>query len=168
MNQTSQSQTFTALIKSHQGIIHSICKAYFSLDEDRQDASQEVILQLWKAYPQFRGEAKVSTWIYRVALNTVLNLVKRAKNKNVADEWTEDYDWADNSSAVFFEGTDFMQFVLNQLNPPDKALLILHLEGYEYAEIAQILAMSLSNVSTRLSRIKIKLRKIFKPEDYEP
>ncbi|MCU0446111.1 MAG: RNA polymerase sigma factor [Microscillaceae bacterium] len=168
MKQTLPSQTFTALIKAHQGIIHSICKAYFAHHEDRQDASQEIVLQLWKAYPHFRGEAKVSTWIYRVALNTALNLVKAHKPPTFWYDWAEDEDLADNASAVFVEGSDFVQFVLNQLNPPDKALLILHLEGYEYAEIAQILTLTLTNVSTKLSRIKSKLKKIFKPQDYEP
>jgi RNA polymerase sigma factor (sigma-70 family) len=168
MKPSHLSQTFTTLIKEYQGIIHSICKAYFANHEDRQDASQEIVLQLWKAYPQFRGEAKVSTWIYRVALNTALNLVKARKPPTFWNDWAEDWDLADNASAVFVEGADFIQFILNQLNPQDKALLILHLEGYEYAEIAQILTITLTNVSTKLSRIKAKLKKIFKPQDYEP
>jgi RNA polymerase sigma-70 factor (ECF subfamily) len=167
MNKISSSTDFTALIKANQAIIHSICKAYFANPEDRKDASQEIVLQLWKSFPHFRGEAKISTWIYRVALNTVLNLVKSKKNQPSQNDFSDDLGFVDTESAVFFEGSDFIQFILNHLSSEDKALMILYLEGYEQAEIAQILTLNLSNVSTKINRIKNKLKKIFKPEDYE-
>jgi RNA polymerase sigma-70 factor (ECF subfamily) len=162
----SDSAVFTHLIQTHQGIVHSLCKAYFINPEDRKDAFQEVVLQLWKAYPQFRGEAKFSTWLYRIALNTILNHLKTKQNQIEYEDLSEETWLIDSPLASDLESNNLIQFILNQLNPLDKALLILYLEDYEYAEIAQILGLSLTNVSTKISRIKLKLKKIFKPQKY--
>lgn len=68
---------FVQVLHDHQGIIHQICKVYYASSDDQADAFQEVVLQLWKAYPRFRKESKVTTWMYRVALNTVLKNIRQ-------------------------------------------------------------------------------------------
>ena len=152
----SQRQQFLRQLHQHQRLVHSLCRSYFANTEDREDAFQEIVLQLWKSYPSFRGDSAISTWIYRVALHTIFNLLKQRRltfatlPEQLADTGSED--------------TELLRMALSQLNPTDRALLILYLEGYRYQEIAGIREMSLTNVSTRLSRIRQKLRLRFQSE----
>ncbi|MEQ9440261.1 MAG: sigma-70 family RNA polymerase sigma factor [Cyclobacteriaceae bacterium] len=152
----SQRQQFLRQLHQHQRLVHSLCRSYFANTEDREDAFQEIVLQLWKSYPSFRGDSAISTWIYRVALHTIFNLLKQRRltfatlPEQLADTGSED--------------TELLRMALSQLNPTDRALLILYLEGYRYQEIAGIREMSLTNVSTRLSRIRQKLRSRFQSE----
>jgi len=157
--------TFVKLIQSHQGILNSICNVYFKTIEERKDARQEVILQLWKSYPSFRGAAKPSTWIYRVALNTVLNLVKN-KQKIPHSYGLEHLNNLSNPPLL---DDDFQQLkhFISLLNEDDKALVILYLEGYKHQEIGHTLNISPTNVSTRLNRIKEKLRTLYKKYNHE-
>ncbi len=80
MAKASVQQEFVQLIAQHQKLIHSLCSLYYRLPEDRKDLFQEIVLQLWKSYPSFNHQSKVSTWIYRVALNTVLPASGRKKH----------------------------------------------------------------------------------------
>lgn len=147
---------FLKQIHQHQGLIHSLCRSYFANAEDREDALQEIILQLWKSYPSFKGASSVSTWMYRVALQTIFNLLRQRRftyatlPEQLADGHT------DNSELI--------RVALSALNPSDRALLILYLEGYQYQEIAEVSSLTLTNVSTRLSRIRQKLRTLFQSE----
>ncbi len=77
---------FLNMIEQHQGIINSLCSFYYAWDEDRKDARQDVILQLWKAWPSFRGEAKLSTWLYKVSLNTLLAKLRKEKRRIKEEE----------------------------------------------------------------------------------
>lgn len=149
-------QQFLRQLQQHQGIVHSLSRSYFANEEDRKDAFQEIVLQLWKSYPAYRGDSAVSTWMYRVALNTIFNLLKQRR-----------LTFATLPEQLAVEAEDhseLLRTVLSQLNPSDRALVILYLEGYSYQEIADIRAISLTNVSTRLSRIRQKLRSRFQSE----
>lgn len=154
---------FVQALHDHQGIIHQICKVYYASRDDRADAFQEVVLQLWKAYPRFREESKVTTWMYRVALNTVLKNIRQQAQfptQNIEEV-------AENKVVNFHQDTnDYLQFALQQLNELEKAIVILHIEGYNYTEIAQTLELTETNVSSKLHRIKQKIRKIIKQEQY--
>ncbi len=163
--QSSLKHTFIRLIQSHQGILNSICNVYFKTIDERKDARQEIILQLWKSYPTFRGDAKPSTWIYRVALNTVLNLVKKKQK----EPDTHDLEALNNLMIPPLLDDDIQQLkqLISRLNQADKALVILYLEGYRHEEIGQTLDISVTNVSTRLNRIKEKLRTLYKKYNHE-
>ncbi len=163
--QSSLKHTFIRLIQSHQGILNSICNVYFKTIDERKDARQEIILQLWKSYPTFRGDAKPSTWIYRVALNTVLNLVKKKQK----EPDTHDLEALNNLIIPPLLDDDIQQLkqLISRLNQADKALVILYLEGYRHEEIGQTLDISVTNVSTRLNRIKEKLRTLYKKYNHE-
>lgn len=157
---------FTELIYQHQKIINSLSAFYFQNQEDQYDIRQDIILQLWKAYPNFRGDAKVSTWIYRVSLNTILNKKRKEKKwstqiplENLACKPSFDYASDDDVQQL--------KQLINALEGKNKALVILYLEGYKYKEIATILETTESNIGTRFSRIVKKLRKKFKKENYE-
>lgn len=157
--------TFIRLIQNHQGILNSICNVYFKTIEEQKDARQEIILQLWKSYPNFRGDAKPSTWIYKVGLNTVLNLVRKKQK----EPYPHDIDELNKLTIPPLLDDDIQQLkqLISLLNQADKALVILYLEGYKHEEIGRTLAISATNVSTRLNRIKEKLRTLYKKYNHE-
>ena len=79
---TERKKKFVRLIEEHQALIHCICTVYYTQEEDRKDAFQDIVFQLWKAYPNFRGESKLSTWIYSVGLHTVLRKIRKERMLN--------------------------------------------------------------------------------------
>ena len=152
---------FIGIIDQHQPIIQSLCSLYFTEAEDRQDAVQEVILQLWRSYPSFRGDAAFSTWVYRVSLNTILSQKRKAQRRPKSSELSS---IEDSLAHAYFNADDDAQLLrqlIQKLRDLDKAVVILYLEGYPNKEIAQMLELSVSNVSTRLHRIKQSLKKTF-------
>jgi RNA polymerase sigma-70 factor (ECF subfamily) len=152
-------------VESNQGIIKSLCKAYYSSHEDQKDVFQDIILQLWKSFDTFRGESKISTWIYKVSLNTILNKVRKEKTK-ISAESISDSELAF-SNAMSDDDKELLHVVLQSLKGLDKAIVILYLEGYKNKEIAQMLNLTPTNVSTRLSRVKAELKDKFQNQHYE-
>jgi len=160
-----QKQNFIRIINSNQGIVKSLCKAYYASYEDQKDAYQDIILQLWKSFATFRGESELSTWIYRVSLNTLLTKVRKEKNKII----TEPLLISDliTPSAMADDDRELLNMVIQSLKDVDKAIVILYLEGYKNKEISQILDLTLTNVSTRLHRVKTELKAKFKNHCHE-
>jgi len=156
--QTNQKQNFLNLIEEHAGIINSLCRLYYARQEDQKDARQDVILQLWKAWPKFRGDSKISTWMYKVSLNVLL-AKKRKENRSIEEEELAHENFAeDNPGFPTDDDVQLLLQIIEWLNDEEKAVVILYLEGYKNKEIANILMTSQTNVSTRLHRIKTKLR----------
>ena len=153
-------QAFIQLIHPHQRLIRSLCAAYFSGEEDQKDAFQDVLLQLWKSHPSFRGQSSLATWIYKVALRTLLDKAKH-QHRMPTCPYRPEYELVDPTAR---ESAEIIHFALNQLDPPDKALVVLHLEGYRYQEIAELSNLTTTNVSTRLNRIRQKLKRILTRE----
>lgn len=160
-----QKRNFIRIVESNQGIIKSLCKAYYSSHEDQKDVFQDIILQLWKSFDTFRGESKISTWIYKVSLNTILNKVRKEKTK-ISAESISDSELAF-SNAMSDDDKELLHVVLQSLKGLDKAIVILYLEGYKNKEIAQMLNLTPTNVSTRLSRVKAELKDKFQNQHYE-
>ncbi len=153
---------FLKVIDEHQGIITSLCRIYYKNLEDQHDARQDVILQLWKSFPAYRGDAEVSTWIYRVCLNTILSK-KRKESRRLESEPITPYHEKINTGQSGADDTlQLFNRVLNDFNDLDRAVIILHLEGYKNKEIGDMFALTQTNVSTRLYRIKVELRKKLK------
>ncbi|MEM7107971.1 MAG: RNA polymerase sigma factor [Bacteroidota bacterium] len=155
----SNSTHFLEIIEQHQGIITSLCYAYYTSPEDRKDVRQEIILQLWKSFTTFRGESKVSTWLYRVSLNTILSRRRKEKRHlNTTDTalLNASFEYACD------DGHELLNYLLGQLKDVDKAILILQLEGYKNHESAAILGLTTTNIGSRLHRIKSLLRKSLK------
>ncbi len=157
------STEFHRFLNDHIGIIRRICKVYSNDADEYQDYFQEVVLQLWKAYGSFRGDAQASTWVYRVALNVCLSLLKREKRR-VSAVSLQPKHW----SNLAVEATDTAEeeqlkqlyAAIRQLSEIDRALILLYLEGKKYEEIADILGISLSNVGVKVNRIKKQLNRI--------
>ncbi|MFD0861987.1 RNA polymerase sigma factor [Sungkyunkwania multivorans] len=155
----SKEEQFTKLIKDNEGIIFKITTVYTDNREDQQDLYQDIVFQLWKYFESFRNESKISTWMYRVALNTAITRIKREKRNGqkvaidkVVLQQTEYYD------ADFEERLKLMYDHIQMLNDLEKGLILLLLEGKKYEEMAAITGLTTSNVGTRISRIKQKLK----------
>ena len=160
-----QKRNFIRIIDANQGIIKSLCRAYYMSPDDQKDAFQDIILQLWKSFDTFRGESEISTWIYRVSLNTLLTKVKREKRKIA----TESIAASDLSIPMAMADGDIelLNIVIQSLKDLDKAIVILYLEGYKNKEISQILNLTPTNVSTRLNRVREELKVKFKNQPHE-
>ena len=118
-----------------------------------------IIFNLWKSYPSFRNESKISTWIYRVSLNTAISWFRDHTKQSRTIEYTNhDTGLSDESESTCDELYDKLNAAINSLGKIDRALMILLLDDCSYAEIADIIGISLTNVSTKINRIKLKLR----------
>ena len=148
---------FTKMIKEHRKAIYTVCY-FFSKDSDEvNDLFQEILINLWKGFPKFRGESSYSTWIWRVSLNTCNNQERR-KKRNVEtvplsidiDLYNDDDDKSRQIQMLYDR--------ISRLEPYDRAIILLWLENMTYEDIAGIMGISLANVTTRLFRIKEQLK----------
>lgn len=164
ISQINMEKEFVSLLNQHRGIIFKICKIYCQNEEDRQDMFQEIVLQLWKAFPGFRQEANVSTWMYRIGMNTAISSYRKEKIRLSPVSFSKlAYPPPDVS-----ETDDFAHEIaplytaIEQLSQIEKALVLLYLDDKSYEEMAAILGISKSNVGVKLNRVKVKLEKLIK------
>lgn len=148
---------FIEQIYPYQPLIYKVCLIYAKDKDDLCDLFQESLLNLWLAFPNFRGECKMSTWIYRIALNTCINDLRKKKRIIQVPLYTdlEVYDDCEKMQQLHE-----MYTLIRQLGKIDRALILLWLDEKSYEEIAQIMQLSKSNVSVRLCRIKEKLKQM--------
>lgn len=156
-------QEFVTLIQEYERVIYKVCYLYTTPHVTLNDLYQEVVINLWKAFPKFRNECKISTWIYRIALNTCISFIRKEKNipeivtlSQIADRIEE----ADETQVMLKR----LYSMINRLGQLEKSIVLLYLEDKSYEEIAEITGLTLTNVATKLSRIKDKLRKMNKEE----
>ena len=162
----SHQDDFLIALNAHKGILYKVSNAYCARAQDRNDLVQEIVIELWRAYPTFDAKrAQFSTWMYRIALNVAIS-VYRGQARRIQDELPIDtlpIDTLLNFAAADIElakGTDdllALQQLLASLDALSRALILLYLEGYEQNEIAELTGLTPTNVSTRLQRIKQKL-----------
>jgi RNA polymerase sigma-70 factor (ECF subfamily) len=156
-------QDFLELLEKNKKLVFKIANVYSRNEEEIKDLVQEITLQLWKSFPGYNPEFAVSTWMYRIALNVSISYYRKEKSRNkihqelsnqpqilVWDEQTQD------------EKLKLLYRFIEQLKTFEKAVIVLYLEGKKNIEIAEILGISATNVSTKLNRIKSKLSKDFK------
>lgn len=150
---------FVQVIKSNEGIIYKITAVYSNSAEDQKDLYQEIVYQLWKSYEAFRGDAKISTWIYRIALNSSIahiNLEKRRGYQIPID--FELLNTAGEQDKETEERLNLLYAAIKKLNTAEKGIILLFLEGNSHEEIAAITGFTKTNIGTRLGRIKEKIR----------
>ena len=155
-------QNFIQIINKNRGTIRSLCKIYNGSNEDQKDAFQDIILQLWKSFDTFRRESEISTWIYRVSLNTILTKIKKEKKSVTFEPIDLHHLYIFNAKADDY--VELLFIIIQSLKDIDKAIVVLHLEGYQNKEIAEILNMSPTNVGTRFNRVKSQLKMKFNNE----
>lgn len=159
MSQIIENQ-FVELIKIHQGIVHKVCGMYRRDPDDRKDLFQEIVIQLWKAFPKFRQEAKISTWIYQIALNVAISDFRKesrkpirvALNETIANISDSQYDYSTE------EKLQVLYKAIDQLSEVEKAIMMLYFEEKSNEEIAEIIGISQNNVRVKMTRIREKLR----------
>lgn len=150
---------FLHKLNEHQKIIHKVCNLYMHFPEDKEDLFQEVTLQAWKAYHKFRGDAKFSTWLYRVALNTAITFFRKEKRQSFIDSVSEIPDKQVSSEKdQIEEQTQAMYLAIGELSKINKAIVMLYLEDYSYAEISDIIGITANNIAVKMNRIKGRLR----------
>ena len=157
--------SFVKQLRENQNIIHKICRLYTNDDDAHKDLFQEITIQLWKAFPKFRGDSKFSTWAYRVALNTAITLYRKTKRSINTVEFEGrqhflndvEYDYEEE------EQLKLMYQAVYQLNDIEKALIFMYLEDKDYHEISETLGISEVNARVKMNRIKGKLKKILNP-----
>lgn len=150
-------EVFLALVDEHQNIIHKVSRMYRNTVEDQEDLFQDIVFQLWKAYPNFRAESKVSTWMYRIALNTGMALFRKKKPDL---EFGSDIPETAHKTDEMSEHEEKLYEALHQLTLAERAIISLYLEDYAYAEIADIIGISENYVGVRVNRIKNRLKEI--------
>jgi RNA polymerase sigma-70 factor (ECF subfamily) len=156
---------FVSQLEAHQNIVHKVCSLYTDNREAHNDLFQEIAIQLWKAYPRFRGDSKFSTWMYRVALNTAITLYRKSKKQ----PRTQDFDTvlyrvkAEQYDPTEEQQLNLMYSAIRELGDIDKALVFLYLEDKNYSEIAETLGISEVNARVKMNRIKTKLKTILNP-----
>ena len=161
MQKQEAEQQFEQLINEHELLIYKICRMYTYTEADRQDLFQDIVIQLWNAFPKFKGEAKFSTWLYRVAINTAITGLRRKK------DFIQSYEHAalpantsDDNSTDIEEQLQEMYTAIEQLNEIEKAIVMLYLEDKPYEEMEEILGINQGNLRVKMNRVKDKLRNL--------
>lgn len=164
---------FKEVVDQYYPILYKIGRLYSNNADEFDDLYQEMLIQLYRSMEKFRGEAKLSTWIYRVALNTALTChrAKSTKKREVLDERYDRVvnhpDKEDHEAVIREKQIEMLYDSIKLLRRDERSLIILHLEGKQYDEIADIIGISKSNVGVKLMRIKKRLEKILKEKGYE-
>ncbi|MCT2407732.1 sigma-70 family RNA polymerase sigma factor [Chryseobacterium antibioticum] len=157
---TELEKTFVDFFRPNQRLIHKICRIYTDNVEDHEDLFQEITVQLWRSFPGFKGEAKFSTWMYRVALNTAMTLFRKPKKKelkhadvDVSSLKIEYEAYEDNEHKL-----KKMYKAIHELSDVEKALIMMYLEDKPYKEIGEILGITEGNARVKMNRAKNNLR----------
>jgi len=152
---------FLENIRCNQGIIYKLVGLYAFDEEDKKDLYQEILLQTWKAWPSFRRESKFSTWLYRICLNTILT--QRRKISKIDYETSlEDLSPAISNGYEISQDIQGLRLAIRQLAETDRAIMSMHLDGYENTEIAELIGISNNHVAVKLHRIKQQLANTLK------
>jgi RNA polymerase sigma-70 factor (ECF subfamily) len=164
VNSNNLKDEFLELISLNQGIIFKICNIYTNNREDFNDLKQEIILQLWKSIPNFKGNSKFTTWMYRVAFNTAISNIRKSKKHPIFHVFSNlEYSIPDREEVSYLtDEINQLYNAISELNDIDKAIIMLYLDKKTYNEIGQIVGFSEKNISVKLVRIKNKLKAILK------
>lgn len=156
--ETELTKRFEAHLQNHQAILRKVSRAYAFDLSDQQDLSQEILIQLWKSFPAYDAGRSFSTWMFRIALNTAITFRRAAKRVRT----TSTFDAASVSSANEAQAVEtsiLLERILSNLDDLDRALLLMYCEQYAIEEIAEVLGISAANVTTRMSRLRQRLRR---------
>ena len=154
MEKQNPETEFLGMLRQYNRIIYKVASVYADETNTIDDLYQDVVLNLWKAFPSFRGDSQLSTWIYRVALNTCVSFYRRNVRRPTCVKMTEDLKAYTEENEAVAE----LYNRISQLKKLERALIFLYLEDRPYKEIADIMGITPTNVSTKINRIKDKLK----------
>lgn len=156
-------EQFLDIFEKHIGIIIKIARVYTKVAQDREDLMNDIALELWKSFKNFNGDAKISTWMYRVALNTSMNFKRKRKHESLFFS-LNNYPREEYSTWLIEPDpspeSDLLYRCIDELNEINKAIIMIYLDGKSHGEIANITGISKTNVGTRIGRIKEQLRNL--------
>ena len=163
----NKEERFVSIINEYEATILSICRIYTNGKKEKmRDLFQDVLINIWKSIDTFEGKSSISTWLYRIALNTAIShLRKREKQIQIVDITEEFNRFSDENKPD--EQLETLYVAIEKLNDIDKSIIFLYLDKKNHKEIAEILGISVSNVGTRIQRIKVKLKNIIKNSNYD-
>jgi RNA polymerase sigma-70 factor (ECF subfamily) len=168
MSNQGLQDVFISLVNTNRSILYKICRMYGVTEPDRQDLFQEIVIQLWRSYPSFRGEARFSTWLYRIALNTAISDLRKQRrfgtpvDPEALSIPLQDIQYASDKE----EQLQQLYAAIGRLTEVEKALTMLYLEDKSYQEMEEILGISQNNLRVKMNRVKEKLRKMTKEAAY--
>ncbi|RYE20675.1 MAG: sigma-70 family RNA polymerase sigma factor [Sphingobacteriaceae bacterium] len=162
MQKQEQEKQFENTIRQNELLIWKVCRIYAYTNADRKDLFQEIVIQLWNAYPHFKGNAAITTWLYRVAINTAITRLRKEKHfitsyepaalpTTVSDETTHQ---------IAEEQLQQLYAAIELLNQVERAIVLLYMEDTPYAEMEEILGINQGHIRVKMNRIKKKLREL--------
>jgi RNA polymerase sigma factor (sigma-70 family) len=162
MTTPERQERFQTLVDDHKKILFKVCHSYCRDRDARDDLAQEIVIQLWRSFDKFDERCRFSTWMYRIALNVAISYYRREHTRTrylISDEQhlLEAIDDTKNQP----EDISLLYEFIERLDPLSKALVLLYLDGNNYPEIASVLGISETNVATKISRLKNKLKQEF-------
>ncbi len=150
---------FLSQLKEHQNIIYKLVHLYANNEEDKKDLYQEILLQAWKTYSAFRGDAKFSTWLYRLCLNTVFTIQKKTNRIEYTDTAKYEETYSINHTN---DETERLYKAIRTLSETERAIISIHLDGYDNKEISNFLGITSNLVGVKLHRAKQQLATLLK------
>ena len=158
MTEEKRSEIFSDWLSKHRGLLFKVVRAYAQTVDEQDDLFQEISIQVWRSVSQFKHQSAVSTWIYRISLNTALNWRRKEKRHQEGRSSITEFEHVLKASKVEKdERLEWLYEQISQLPPLDKSLTLLLLDGYSYKDMSEILGLSESNVGVRINRIKTRL-----------
>jgi len=163
MQQEEQQKLFQNILEQHKGILFKVARTYCRDEEGRQDLIQEIMIQIWQSLHKYNDKFQITTWLYRISLNVAISYYRKSKVRN--DKFIAlNENFTQIAAADSSEKEQLLlqlERFISELKEMDKALVLLYLENKNYDEISEILGITVSNVSTKVGRIKEKLKKRF-------
>jgi RNA polymerase sigma factor (sigma-70 family) len=158
-------ETFQNLVEQHKKILYKVCNAYCKDSGSREDLAQEIMVQLWRSFGKFDGRCRFSTWMYRIALNVAISFYRSENTRTryvVCDEQRILQTVAEPEREP--EEVRILYEYIAELDPLNRALILLYLDGNSYPEIAEVVGISETNVATKISRLKNRMKQESKPK----
>jgi RNA polymerase sigma-70 factor (ECF subfamily) len=159
---------FQSLVDQHRKILYKICQVYGRDDSERDDLAQEIVLQLWRSFGGFDPGRRFSTWMYRIALNVAISFQRRerARTRREALAPAHLFEVSPDGDHLIEERAQ-MYRLIDAFDPLNKALMMLYLDGNSHRDIAEVLGLSETNVATKISRLKDRLKREFSVTAHE-
>lgn len=155
---------YIEIINQNRNLIYKICRSFCADEEDRKDLEQEILIKIWNGLERFDGQVKISTWIYRVALNTAISYYRVEKKRRYKISLDTDIFFlsdASDTDAEYRQREESLYRFIEELRELDKALILLYLDDIKQSEISSILGITETNVATKINRIKKQLKEKF-------
>ena len=155
---SQKEKDYSKLVKENQGLIIKVARMYTNTPDDQQDLFQEIVLQLWRSYDTFKGNSKISTWMYRVALNTAITLFRKTTRTVKTDELADFHQPIDDENDDNQQQISLLYKVIKMLGDIDRAIVMMYLDDVPYKDIAENIGITEVNARVKMNRLKKTLK----------